>query len=163
MSSDFSTGGASVRRRGPLPWVLGGCVLLLLCAALACAALVVYWIVGGPSGINGLAPALAPLEFAALPPGVAADGTRAFERAGCEACHALTPGTSGVGPSLAGIGARAAARKPGYTAEEYLLESVINPNAYVVAGFHGDIMPQTYQRQFSEQDLADLVAFLLTQ
>lgn len=56
---------------------------------------------------------------------------------GCSTCHALAPGVEGRGPSLAGVGTRAAQRigDPSYrgdarTAEAYLWESIINPKAF---------------------------------
>ncbi len=79
---------------------------------------------------------------------------------GCAACHSLEPGTVLVGPSLAGIGTRAAQRVPGMSAEEYLRQSILEPDAYVVEGFPKGAMPA--YRNISEQDLQDLIAFLLT-
>jgi hypothetical protein len=68
-----------------------------------------------------------------------------------------------VGPSLAGVGARAGTRRPDYTAEMYLYESIVYPNAYVVPTFVGGIMPRDYRQRLSEQEIGDLVAFLATQ
>lgn len=52
----------------------------------------------------------------------------------CFACHVI-PGiptaVGQVGPNLSEIGATAATRIPGYTAEEYIHESLLNPNAFV--------------------------------
>lgn len=57
----------------------------------------------------------------------------------CEICHRIgQPGTRA--PDLAGIGARAAKRKPGYTAKQYIIESLLQPAAYVVEGYP-PIMP----------------------
>jgi hypothetical protein len=42
-------------------------------------------------------------------------------------------------------------------------ESIVDPNAYVAAGFQGAIMPDGYKQQLSEQQLADLIEFLMTQ
>lgn len=81
----------------------------------------------------------------------------------CNTCHSLEAGQALVGPSLNGIGALAATRVGGMSAEEYLHESIIDPNTYVVEGFGSGIMPDTYETQLSEEQLNDLVAFLLTQ
>lgn len=60
-------------------------------------------------------------------------------KGGCLVCHAI--GQKGVrAPDLAGIGARAAMRKPGMSATQYLIESLVNPQAYVVEGYP-PIMP----------------------
>jgi nitric oxide reductase subunit C len=137
---------------------------LLVCAALSGASIYIFQAATAQPGTLGGPPAMpTPVEFSALPPGVAADGQQLFSESACTACHSLLPDVVIVGPSLAGVGARAPGRKPDYTAEEYLLESIVNPNAYIVKGFSRNVMPQTFQTQFSDQQLADLVAFLLTQ
>ncbi len=105
----------------------------------------------------------------ALPAGDAARGDLLFHGKGpggqfpCSACHSLQAGQTLVGPSLAGVATRAATRKPGYSAEKYIHESVVQPNAYVVETFNPGIMPQTFGAQMTRQDLADIIAFLLTQ
>ena len=101
--------------------------------------------------------------FAALPPGDAAAGQSAFSGAGCVACHSLAPDVKIVGPSLAGVGTRAASQKSGYSAEVYLYESIIAPNAYLVEGFQPDLMPKTFQDTLPPQNLANVIAFLLAQ
>ena len=90
---------------------------------------------------------------------------------GCAACHTL----STVGPAWAGdattpgIGTRATARidESGYTgaaasAEQYLLESIVAPNAYLVSGFETVAMPGTFGARLTPQDAADLIAYMLT-
>ena len=107
-----------------------------------------------------------------LPEGDAGRGqTLAEGPLGCAACHTL----STVGPAWAGegatpgIGARAAARldEPGYggaatTAEQYLLESVVETNTYLVAGFEANIMPGAFGARLTPQDAAHLIAYMLT-
>ena len=39
-------------------------------------------------------------------------------------------------PDLAGIGARAASRRPGHTELDYLAESIYDPNLFIVPGFN---------------------------
>src|SRR5437773_10257960 len=57
----------------------------------------------------------------------------------CEICHRI--GQKGTrAPDLAGVGARAAKTKPGMSAKAYIIESLINPTAYVVEGYP-PIMP----------------------
>jgi hypothetical protein len=57
----------------------------------------------------------------------------------CEICHRI--GQKGTrAPDLAGVGARAAKTKPGMSAKAYLLESLINPSAFIVEGYP-PIMP----------------------
>lgn len=83
------------------------------------------------------------------------------EGTGCRLCHSLKPDEVKVGPSLAGIATRAATRVPGMSAEEYIRESILHPDAYIVPGFDNK-MPSYISESLSEQDLEDLVAFLMT-
>ena len=107
-----------------------------------------------------------------LPSGDAARGrTLAEGTLGCAACHTLStvgPAWAGDG-TAAGIGPRAALRldEPGYsgaatTAEQYLLESIVDPNAYPVSGFETVAMPGTFSGRLTPQDTADLIAYMLT-
>ena len=88
---------------------------------------------------------------------------------GCASCHSLEPGQTLVGPSLAGVATRAEEiiNSPDYkgkakTVDEYLRESIVDPNAYVPEGFSPGIMYQNYGKDLTEQQIADLVAFLKT-
>ncbi len=74
---------------------------------------------------------------------------------GCSTCHSLEPGVTIVGPSLAGIGSRADAA--------YIRESILNPDAVVVEGFTAGTMPSTWADELTEDQIEQLVAFLLTQ
>ena len=87
---------------------------------------------------------------------------------GCVTCHSLEKGKTLVGPSLAGIATDGAAtvKEADYkgtakNADEWLRESILNPNVDVPEGFKPDIMPKTYTK-LSAQELSDLVAYLQT-
>jgi mono/diheme cytochrome c family protein len=98
------------------------------------------------------------------PPGVA-EGRRVFgarNLGACGVCHSTKPGDDGVGPSLAGVGTRAAERVPGMTAEQYLRESILDPAAYVVEGYRGDQMLPIYDERLSTDQLDALVEYLLS-
>ena len=95
-----------------------------------------------------------------------ADGTL-----GCSVCHSLTP----VGPAWAaigdqpGLGERAALRveQADYageadTAEQYLFESVADPNAYLVSGFQAGVMPTDFGDRVTLQQMADILAYMLS-
>lgn len=88
-----------------------------------------------------------------------------FSRYGCNGCHQLSAiGATGiVGPSLEGIGATAATRQPDMSAEGYLRQSILEPNAHVVEGFQAGLMPQNYDQRMTEEELTTLVNFLLEQ
>jgi nitric oxide reductase subunit C len=136
---------------------MGSAGALALCLVLALAANAIYWTVAGPPA------EAAPLTFADLPAGNADAGLAVFNTEGCTACHSLEPDKKIVGPSLAGVSARAATRKPGLTAEEYLFESILSPTAYTVEGFSRGTMPSTFRMQLSDQELADVIALLMAQ
>ena len=105
-----------------------------------------------------------------LPAGDATKGETLAVSIGCAACHIQAP----TGPAWApradqpGIGERAAQQiaDPAYTgnadsAERYLLESIIQPGAFVVPNYQ-NIMPNNYGTTLGKQDVADLIAYLLT-
>jgi mono/diheme cytochrome c family protein len=108
----------------------------------------------------------------ALPAGDESNGQALAEGTlGCAACHTL----SALGPAWAGdattpgIGTRAAARvdETAYsgaaaTAGQYLLESIVSPNAHVVPGFETVAMPGNFAGRLTPQDAADLIAYMLT-
>lgn len=106
-----------------------------------------------------------------LPEGDPVNGEALGVSLGCTACHVAAE----VGPAWPakddepGVGTRAEQRivDPGYTGqattpEQYLFESIVNTNDYIVAGFAANIMPNNYAIQLTDQDMADLIAYLLT-
>ena len=80
----------------------------------------------------------------------------------CSTCHSLEPGVMLVGPSLANIGAEAGSRLSGTSAEDYLRQSVTDPNAHIVEGFAANLMPASYGGQLTAQQIDDLVAYMLS-
>ena len=68
-------------------------------------------------------------------------GEEIFKTKGtCEICHRI--GQKGTrAPDLAGIGGRAAKTKPGMSGKQYIIESLLQPGAYLVEGYP-NIMPQ---------------------
>ena len=106
-----------------------------------------------------------------LPAGDAVNGEVLATAQGCVGCHV----SALVGPawfpteSVPGIGTHAGERisQTDYigaatTAEQYLIESIVRTNDYVVEGFPPNVMLATYGDTLSPQDLADLVAYLLS-
>ncbi len=80
----------------------------------------------------------------------------------CRVCHSLDPGVVLVGPSFAGIGTRAETQVPGLSAKEYLRQSILEPDAYKVEGFEDRQMLQNFKEILSDEQIDDLIAFLLT-
>jgi mono/diheme cytochrome c family protein len=107
---------------------------------------------------------LGPLVDESTPQG---RGQVVFSVAGCTACHTISGISTGtIGPALDDLATRAATRVAGLTAEEYIRQSMLDPNAYVVEGFADEngvsLMPQNIAEELTEEQINDLVAFLLT-
>jgi cytochrome c551/c552 len=82
---------------------------------------------------------------------------------GCTTCHSLEEGVTKVGPSLANIGTEAGEMTTNMSAAEFIHQSIVDPNAQVTEGFSAGIMYQNYEQGLTDQQINDLVAFLLTQ
>jgi len=81
---------------------------------------------------------------------------------GCVTCHSMEEGVTLVGPSHAGVGSRAGTLVAGMSAEEYLKESIVEPNAHIVDGFSPGVMYQNYAKELSDEQIDALVAYMLT-
>jgi cytochrome c oxidase subunit II len=85
-------------------------------------------------------------------------GETVFMTAGCGACHAFKPaGTDAeVGPSLD-------AMKPegGTQLEAFIRESIVDPNAVVAEGYQPDVMPSTFSKSLTDEQLDALVQYLV--
>ena len=67
-----------------------------------------------------------------------------------------------IGPGLLNVSDWAAQNIPDQTPEEYIRTSIINPSAYVVSGFPDGLMPKTFSEIFTEQEINDLVSYVLS-
>jgi cytochrome c oxidase subunit II len=96
--------------------------------------------------------------------GGAADGKAVFTEAGCGSCHTLgdANASGNVGPNLDELARVARRRKPGTSAEDYVRESIVDPRAFTVRGFPGNVMPTTYRSDLSRQEIDALVEYLLS-
>jgi hypothetical protein len=93
-----------------------------------------------------------------------------IQNAGCGSCHMI--GALGeahkVGPDLSFIGLTASERVPDVSAEGYIRQSILEPNAYLApecpnAPCMPGIMPQNYGIRLSDGQIETLVTFLLAQ
>ncbi|HEY8368008.1 MAG TPA: cytochrome c [Thermodesulfobacteriota bacterium] len=121
------------------------------------------------ANIGGAAPAAASDDPVAL-------GQALFnaQTTGCAACHSIAPGVNLVGPTLAGIGARAEERiragdygGKATDAAGYIRESIVDPNAYVLTGVTyssggRSLMPAHYNTLLTPEQIDQLVAYLMT-
>ena len=85
----------------------------------------------------------------------------------CYQCHMIDGISNGlVGPDHTQIGSWAATRKPGLSAEEYIRESIKNPEVFVTKGVERAIpglMTETITEGLTDDQVDALVAFLLAQ
>jgi cytochrome c2 len=105
------------------------------------------------------------VALAALPKGDPAHGQQIFLNGTngavpCATCH-NTDTITKVGPGLAGISQRAVTRVQGESGEEYIFESIMRPARFIVPGF-SNLMPPDFEKKFTPQDIADLIAYLDT-
>jgi cytochrome c oxidase subunit 2 len=99
---------------------------------------------GGVSGVEG---------------SLAATGQRLFQSLGCITCHQLQ--TQGLGPVLTGVFGKPVRLQSGATVhadESYLRESILLPQAKIVAGFQ-TLMP-SFQGRVNEEELMALIAYI---
>jgi cytochrome c oxidase subunit 2 len=118
------------------------------------------------SGMTGSVIVMEPREFddwlsgntGGMTPATA--GQQLYQTLGCASCHGAN-GEGGRGPTLAGIFGNNQTLQTGGTVrvdEGYIRQSILNPQAQLVAGF-GPIMP-TFQGQVSEDQLVQLIAYI---
>jgi cytochrome c oxidase subunit II len=87
-------------------------------------------------------------------------GERLFQQLGCSTCHLLD--SQGRCPIMRNVYGSHVQLQNGSTVvadDAYIRESILNPNAKIVAGFHPDVMP-TFQGQISEEGLLQLIVYI---
>lgn len=84
-------------------------------------------------------------------------GSQLFVSVGCNACHSLDADVTIVGPSMAGIADRAATRTS-LSADDYLRESINEPEAFIVPDFPNSmVIPK-----LDADQVDDLIAYIKT-
>lgn len=86
----------------------------------------------------------------------------AIFRANCATCHDVKGDRVIIGPALKGVATRAETRVEGLVPEDYLRQSIVHPNDYIVEGFSADAMPQNFGRDLTSEEINDLITYLLT-
>jgi cytochrome c oxidase subunit 2 len=111
-------------------------------------------------------------EAVATPPGQGnvdeegvLEGRNLFIQLGCGGCHTLEDAgaVGSVGPILDGIGLTAEGRLAEMDAEEYIRQSILNPDAYIVEGYDSGLMPANNTDRLSDGEVETLVQYLLAQ
>jgi mono/diheme cytochrome c family protein len=86
-----------------------------------------------------------------------------IERGGCFACHRIEHLARGgrIGPSWSELPEVAANRQAGFSAEEYIRNSILNPADFIVPGFEdASAMPGNFGELFTPEEIDILVAYL---
>jgi cytochrome c oxidase subunit 2 len=98
----------------------------------------------------------------AAPAGGSDPGLAVFNANGCAACHALAAAkaTGAVGPSLDELKAEAAGA--GQPLDDFIKDSIVDPDAYVEKTYQPHVMPATYKDTLSSDQLDQLVQYLAT-
>ena len=84
---------------------------------------------------------------------------------GCTDCHrdgASAPDTVGTSTRIQNE-RFAEPGFDGYTVMQYIVESITRPGDYVVEGYSSGLMPVNFGVRMTDQQLADIVAFIMTQ
>lgn len=92
-----------------------------------------------------------------LPEGDSASGESLYNVLGCTACHTLTDENL-IGPGFKDVYERVGSRTD-LSADEYIVQSLTKPSAYIVDGFPNSMQVFDY---LTDRELADIIAFLKT-
>ena len=99
-------------------------------------------------------------ESPAIDPAVYELGENVFQ-ANCASCHSPNYDVVLVGPTMLGLASRAGNMIEGMDARSYIIESILEPSAFLNEGFH-NLMPATYNNSLDAEELDALVEYLLT-
>lgn len=80
----------------------------------------------------------------------------------CATCHYVDREDQLIGPGLLNVSARAESRVAGMSVYDYLHTSIVNPGAFVVPNFPDGLMPRNWADVYSEDEIDDLIAYLMT-
>ena len=80
----------------------------------------------------------------------------------CSDCHQFGPRRPGDGPAFIGIAEIAASRVEGLTAEEYIRQPILDPEAFLPSGYFSTFMPKTYGEILTEEEIEDIIAYILS-
>lgn len=117
---------------------------------------------GGGSGSSS-APSSSPGKSTSSGGASASKGQALFASLGCKGCHSIS-GASGAGPALNGVAGSTVKLDNGQTTtanDSYLMQSIEDPDAKIVKGFHKGVMSSTIKPgSVSKADAKALVAYI---
>lgn len=84
----------------------------------------------------------------------------------CATCHSISSDgvQAGLGPNQWGLRDRAPEYMPAQypSVESYIYNSIVNPNEYIREGFTENVMPQEYHTLLTDEQILNIVAYLMT-
>jgi len=78
----------------------------------------------------------------------------------CIGCHTINGVGGQTGPEQSHIATVGATRKPGVSAEDYIRESILQPNAFLVPGYP-PVMP-SFQGVLSDKEIDQIITYFMT-
>lgn len=98
-------------------------------------------------------------------------GAAAYQNYGCNGCHGLPEeaGSATVGPWLGDIATNGSERIDGYSAQDYIYDSILNPNAFISPDCptgpctEPSLMPGDFANRMGNnpQEMADILSYLM--
>jgi len=89
-------------------------------------------------------------------------GAKVAKEQGCASCHSLD-GSKLVGPSWLGVYGSEEKLSDGSTVivdDAYIRNSIIDPNAQIVAGYPANVMAQDYETRLKPEEIDALIAYI---
>ncbi len=87
----------------------------------------------------------------------------AFAKNQCLTCHKI-PGieeAGDVGPDLTGLASRSKKAAKGLSAEQYIMQSILNPDAVVAKGFEPGTMPPDLAEKMTAKEMDMIIKYLM--
>ena len=91
-------------------------------------------------------------------------GERWVGKYGCLSCHS-TDGSDRVGPTWKGLVGTMISFEDGSSGiadADYVIEAIVDPNMLIREGYNPNVMPQNFSEMLSEQELEDIVSYILS-
>lgn len=120
------------------------------------------------SGMGGWVIVMEPTDFdqwlsgGANQESPAVAGQKLFQAQGCVSCHGVN-GEGGKGPPLIGVFGSSIKLEDGREVEaneEYIRNSIRNPQSQIVKGFGQPLMPAYYKEQLGEEQLLQILSYI---
>ena len=80
----------------------------------------------------------------------------------CVTCHNIDSDDPLAGPGMLSLPERVGSRVDGQSAEVYLYNSIVDPNAYIAEDYNEGVMPMNYADILTEDQIFQLSAYMLS-